>query len=295
MSRATVCLCYHFDAVSTWLWAFDAWDMPSRQSRGVFGAEVAAPRLLDLHSSFGIPSTWCIPGHTIESFPDICAEIHERGHDIQHHGWTHKNPSTYENRDEELADLERGIEAIVELTGKRPTGYSSPAWNFSEHTIELLLEHGFEWDSSAMASDFRPYYLHGGSRAPADGPFDRGSPTDIVELPASWQRDDFPPLTYTWSRPHRMGYVSEDSLFQRWFDQFDWMVDHVDDGVFILTLHPQVIGQAHRIARLEDLIQHMQHTSGTTFQTMTAATEEFRDAYPDPETSRDPYFFSHRQ
>jgi peptidoglycan/xylan/chitin deacetylase (PgdA/CDA1 family) len=280
MANPTVCLSIHFDAVSTWLWSYDSWNMPTRHSRGMYGADVGAPRLLDLFDQHDVPSTWCIPGHTIESFPEICEEVHARGHGVQHHGWTHKGPSTFESKEAEKRDIERGIESIRDLTGERPTGYASPAWDFSEHTLDILQELDFEWDSSVMAADFRPHYLYGGWSAPEDGPYRRGDPTNIVELPVSWERDDFPPFTYTWSRPHRMGYVSEDIIFQKWYDQFDWMCEHVDYGVFVLTLHPQVIGQAHRLMRLEAFVQHVQSTPGAAFETMEDVATDWRNANP---------------
>lgn len=272
-----VCLSYDFDAVSTWLWSYDSWDMPTRHSRGVYGANVGAPRLLDLHDEHDIPATWFIPGHTIDSFPEISAEVWDRGYDIQHHGWSHTGPATYETKEDEKADVDRAIDSIVDLTGRKPTGYRSPAWDYSENTLDILDEVGIEWDSSKMASDFEPHWLYGGWSAPEDGAYDRGEPTDIVELPVSWQRDDWPALTFTWARPHRMGYVSEDSLFQRYYDQFDWMHENVDDGVFILTLHPQVIGQAHRISRLEELIEHMKSKDDVEFKEMDAVATEFRE------------------
>ena len=282
MTEATVCISYHFDAVSTWLWSYDSWDMPTRHSRGVYGADVGAPRLLDLHDKYDVPSTWCIPGHTIESFPEISGEVYDRGHGVQHHGWTHKGPSTFESKEAEKADIERGIESIRDLTGEKPTGYASPAWDFSEHTLDILEELDFKWDSSVMAADFEPHYVYGGWEAPKDGPYDRGEPTDIVELPASWQRDDFPAFTYTWSRPHRMGYIPEDTIFEKWYDQFDWMYEHVDNGVFVLTLHPQVIGHSHRLTRLEALFQHMLSKPGVEFKRMEDAAREFRERNPSP-------------
>ena len=105
---------------------------------------------------------------------------------------------------------------------------------------------------------------------------DRGRELDVVEIPVSWQRDDWPALTFTWSRPHRMGYVSEDSLFRRYYDQFDWMHEHVDDGVFILTMHPQVMGQAHRITRLEEFVQHIEQKDDVEFKEMDTVASEFR-------------------
>ncbi|QFU81810.1 polysaccharide deacetylase family protein [Natronorubrum aibiense] len=251
--------------------------MPTRHSRGVYGANVGAPRLLDLHDKHDIPATWFIPGHTIDSFPEISAEVWDRGYDIQHHGWSHTGPATYETKEDEMADVERAIDSIVDLTGRKPTGYRSPAWDYSANTLDILDEVGIEWDSSKMASDFEPHWLYGNWSAPEDGPYDRGEPTDLVELPVSWQRDDWPALTFTWARPHRMGYVSEDSLFQRYYDQFDWMHENVDDGVFILTLHPQVIGQAHRISRLEELIEHMKSHDDVEFEEMDTVATEFRE------------------
>jgi peptidoglycan/xylan/chitin deacetylase (PgdA/CDA1 family) len=280
MAKATVCLSYDFDAVSTWLWSYDSWDEPTRHSRGVFGAEIGAPRLLDLHDKYDVPATWFIPGHTIESFPEICGEVWDRGGDVQHHGWSHTGPATFESEEDERADVERAVDNIVDLTGRKPTGYRSPAWDFSAHTLDILSDIGIRWESSKMASDFTPHYVYGGWEAPPDGPYVRGEPTDIVELPVSWQRDDWPPLTFTWARPHRMGYVPEDSIFQRWYDQFDWMYENVDDGVFILTMHPQVMGQAHRIMRLEALVQHMSTKPGVEFKLMDTVAEEWREANP---------------
>jgi hypothetical protein len=74
-----------------------------------------------------------------------------------------------------------------------------------------------------------------------------------------------------------MGYMGEDWIFQKWYDQFDWMYENVENGVYVLTLHPQVIGQAHRLKRLEELFEHMLSKPGVEFKTMDAAATEFRE------------------
>jgi peptidoglycan/xylan/chitin deacetylase (PgdA/CDA1 family) len=278
--RATVCIAYHYDAVSTWLWVYDSWNAPTRHTRGLFGVVEGTPRLLDLHDRHDIPSTWHVPGHTIESFPESCGEIHDRGHDIEHHGWTHQRFAGQDDYEAERADFERGVDAIYDLTGRKPTGYSSTAWEFSEHTLDILLDLGFEWDSSQMASDFNPYYVRRGWEAPADGPYEWGEETDLVELPVSWQRDDWPPFTFTWANPYMMAFVDEASVFRKWRDAFDWMYDNVDGGVFVLTLHPQVIGQAHRLSRLDDLLGHMRSKPDVEFATGEEAARAWREANP---------------
>jgi hypothetical protein len=89
MATATVCLCYDFDVVSVWFHAYGATDSPTKTSRGLFGADVAAPRILDLHERLDLPATWFTPGHTIDSFPEVCGRVVDAGHDVQCHGWSH--------------------------------------------------------------------------------------------------------------------------------------------------------------------------------------------------------------
>ena len=267
---ATVCLTFDFDAVSNWL--ISERDSPTNRTRGLFGAEVGAPRVLDLLSRHGVEATWFVPGHTIESFPEKADRVWSEGHEIQHHGWTHTPPADYDSREAERADFERGIEAIADLTGREPIGYRSPSWDFSAHTVDILLELGFEWDSSGMAREFELYRVRQGERAERDAPYERGEETDMVEVPVSWQRDDFPPFVYRGN-----GFVDEAAVFRAWREKFDWMYENVDAGVFVLTMHPQVIGHSNRIARLEELIEHVESRPEVEFSTVSVAVEEFRE------------------
>ena len=54
----------------------------------------------------------------------------------------------------------------------------------------------------------------------------------------------------------------------------------VPDGVFTLTMHPQVIGRGHRMLMLERLIRWFKEQPGTTFSSLGAAAEAFRAAHP---------------
>ncbi|MDX1745803.1 MAG: polysaccharide deacetylase family protein, partial [Halobacteriales archaeon] len=197
MPAATVCVTFDFDAVSLWLHTDPDRRSPANYSRGRFGAEVAAPRLLELLDELEVPSTWFIPGHTIESFPDPCEAVVAAGHEVAHHGWSHTRPSAFPSRSAERRDIDHGIAAIKDLTGKRPRGYRSPSWDHSANTVDILRDTGFEWDSSLMARDFVPEFVRQNWSAPPEGAYDPGEPTDLLELPVSWQRDDFPPLGYT--------------------------------------------------------------------------------------------------
>src|SRR5579871_1245044 len=115
MAQHFVCLTFDYDNVSPAL--ARGTTTPTYISRGDFGV-VGAERLVRLLGQRGIATTWFIPGHTIESYPASCRAVAEAGHEIGHHGWTHRPPASL-TRDEEEMELVRGNAAIEALTGRK--------------------------------------------------------------------------------------------------------------------------------------------------------------------------------
>ena len=76
----------HVDAVAAWLGTFGGFDSPHDISRGLFAGEIGSTRLLDLFSRLGIKTSWFIPGHSIETFPEQMEEVVKRGHEVGLHG-----------------------------------------------------------------------------------------------------------------------------------------------------------------------------------------------------------------
>jgi len=58
----------------------------------MFAGEVGMPRLVNLFKRLGVKTTWFIPGHSIETFPEQTALVVEAGHEIGIHGYSHENP-----------------------------------------------------------------------------------------------------------------------------------------------------------------------------------------------------------
>ena len=58
------------DAVAGWLGSYGGEDSPCDITRGLFAGEVGSPRLLRMFERWGIKTTWFIPGHSIETFPE---------------------------------------------------------------------------------------------------------------------------------------------------------------------------------------------------------------------------------
>jgi peptidoglycan-N-acetylglucosamine deacetylase len=143
------------DAVAGWLGSYGGEDSPDDISRGLFAGEVGSPRLLKLFGRLGIKTTWFIPGHSIETFPDQMKAVADAGHEIGIHGYSHENPIAM-TRDQETAVLDKCIDLVTKLSSKRPTGYVAPWWEFSSVTNELLLERGIKYDHSLMHHDHLP-------------------------------------------------------------------------------------------------------------------------------------------
>ena len=281
MPRHIVCLTYDFDTQS----GFIARGMttPTPLSRGEFGL-VGAQRILGLLKSFGLRATWFIPGFTIESHPRACEAVVRDGHEVGHHSWAHIPPAQ-QKREEEEADLVRANEAIARLTGRKARGYRSPAWDLSESTIDLLLAHGFLYDSSLMGADYWPYRARRGDRVELGKPYGFGEETALIEMPISWSLDDYPHFEFVRTATTVLpGLQSARTVMENWLDEFRYMQKTVDWGVLTYTMHPYVIGRGYRMLAFEELVKSLL-AAGAVFMTMEDAAKEAQQRMFDPSSS----------
>ena len=209
-------------------------------SAGAYGPRVGAPRILELLRQLGVRATFFAPGYDAENHPETIEAIVKDGHEIGHHGYLHKRVDTLP-LEEEIDELVKGIEAIQKLTGQRPVGYRAPWWELNPRSPELLLTHGFLYDSSLMGDDV-PYLVPAGN----------GS---IVELPVSFLLDDWEQFGYLTVPP--AGHVIEETgkVKRLWLEEFDALAD--EGGLFTLTVHPWLSGRASRIRLLEGIMTHI--------------------------------------
>ena len=200
MPGSTVCLTFDFDAMSVWFGYEHV--TPAMLQRGEYGARVGVPRLLQMLEREALPATFFVPGHTVDSFPEPSLAIVEAGHEVAHHSYAHVDPSG-QPPEEERADMDRALDALDRL-GVRPLGYRSPSADLSESTLALLEEHGFLYDSSLMADDYRPYRPRIGDRVSRDTPLQRGREAALWELPMCFELDDWPHFQFN-STPRASG------------------------------------------------------------------------------------------
>jgi len=207
---------------------------------GEFGRRVGVPRILKVLANHDAKATFFIPAVSALIDPEEPGRIADLGHEIGIHGWIHENTSLLEP-DAERDLIRRSRDTLERLSGQRPVGHRASHWDLSPHTIEIVADEGFLYDSSMMADD-SPYELLCHGRA-----------TGLVEIPVDWVRDDAVYLLFNRNPPTRPTHSPQEVLdvFKAEFDAaFD------DGGICQLVLHPFVIGNRSRIWILDALIAH---------------------------------------
>jgi peptidoglycan-N-acetylglucosamine deacetylase len=277
------------DAVAGWLGSYGGEDSPCDISRGLFAGEVGVPRLVRLFDRLQIPTTWFIPGHSIETFPEQTKMVVDAGHEIGMHGYSHENPIAMTPVQEETV-MDKCIELIESVAGRRPTGYVAPWWEFSHVTNELLLAKGIKYDHSLMNDDFHPFYARVGdrwtkidySKNPTEWmkPLVRGTETGLIDIPGNWYLDDLPPMMFIKGAPNSHGFVSPRDIEQLWTDQFDWVYREYDYAVFAFTIHPDVSGRPQVLLMLERVFEYVNSHPGVRWCTFDQIADDFARRSP---------------
>jgi peptidoglycan/xylan/chitin deacetylase (PgdA/CDA1 family) len=223
-------------------------------SQGEYGARVALDRVVQLIDRHQVPASFFIPAVSLMLHPEMATTIKRSGHhEFGVHGWIHEM-NTQLPRDVERDLVKRALDYLTQVTGTRPVGYRAPSWNFSPNTLSIIRELGFMYESSMMSDD-RPYEL-----------LQNGQPTGIVELPVEWILDDAPLFNVQGAN-----YASPREVAQVWIDEFDKAWE--ERTMFLLTMHPHIIGHRSRLVALELLINHMRAKGGVWFATHRAVAE----------------------
>jgi len=172
-------------------------------------------------------------------YPDEQRRLVADGHEIGIHGWIHELNSEL-THEVERDLMFKAADTLEQVSGRRPVGMRTPSWDFSPSTLRVAREMGLLYDSSLMADD-DPYELVEG-----------GAATGIVELPVEWIRDDA--VYFSMNRTSALRpYTPPEGVFDIFRREFEGAYD--EGGLFLLTMHPHIIGYRSRIWILEALLE----------------------------------------
>ena len=248
---ARCCVTLSFDADHETIPLRDADDSPMRISQGQYGNRQGVPRIRALLDRHDVRASFFYPAVSALLHPQEIRAVAQEGHEIGVHSWIHEANTQLPPGVERELTL-RAAETLERVSGQRPVGMRTASWDFSVDTLSIIREMGLLYDSSLMADD-DAYEL-----------LDNGEPTGIVELPPEWIRDDAPYFNFVRFSALRP-YTAPSAVEEIFRAEFDGA--HEEGGMFLLTMHPHIIGHRSRIAMLDRLVGHMKSRPGVWFAT----------------------------
>lgn len=204
-----------------------------------YGNRVGIYRFLKLFDKYNIKPTFTINTRLAERNPYLLGVIKERGDEIACHG-LHMDALHYggQNIDQERELINSSLGSLRDLTGQEISGWLSPARSESENTPDLLVEHGVKYFSDWVNDDM-PYSFktkHG----------------DLIAMPLSNELED---KFILMNNLH-----SELSYVEQICDACDFLLDEASTQggrILGLNIHPWMLGQPHRIKKLEAVLEYV--------------------------------------
>jgi peptidoglycan/xylan/chitin deacetylase (PgdA/CDA1 family) len=253
-AKCAVAFTFDVDADSTahinWLDQVD--DHVASVSLMRYGPEIAVPRLIDMFDAAKVPLTFFVPGWVAENYPETMRMMVDSGAEIGHHGYLHDDPNK-QSPEAERETMVRGIEILESFTGKKPVGYRSPTHANSRHTLDLLVEHGFLYESSLLGDDI-PYEMESGKGG------------RVVEIPCAHGLDDWPNYMVWRDFNYFMSPKAPSDAYHLYKDEFDAAYRY--GGMWMSVWHPLVSGRLARAHWIGELVEYMKGHEGVWFCTL---------------------------
>ena len=202
-----------------------------------YGNRVGIFRILEVFDRHRIRATVAANAAACERYPPLVDALIRRGYEFAA-GGTHSTRMitnrTPEN--EEQATISSAIEAVRQATGETPRGWIGQDHGESERTPRLLAEAGLDYVGD-WPNDDQPYSMTVGR------PF--------ISLPIQAEWDDVQMLKLRRVPQPRYPELVEDA-FRTLHEEGDR-----SGRVFSLSVHPWMLGQAHRIRYLDEALERI--------------------------------------
>lgn len=188
-------------------------------------------QLLELFDRHQTKATFFILGWVAERVPNLIREIHDQGHEVACHGYSHQ--LIYNQDIETFTNETRKAKHILEdISGEKVTGYRAASYSITRDSLwalDTLVDLGFVYDSSIVPVHHDLYGIPDMPRFPYN-----------IDTPNGSQLVEFPPTTISLPLMNLpVGGGGYFRLFPYWFTHraLSWVNQH-DNKPFVFYLHP---------------------------------------------------------
>ena len=200
------------------------------------GNRIGFWRILEVLDKYDIKPTVAINAMIADRYPRMVEECIDRGWEIAGHGISASQMITSQLEEkEEGVFITKSLETLKKISGVQPSGWFGQDFSQSERTLDLLANLGLHYVAD-FPNDDTPYATNYG---------------DLICMPNHSEWDDTQLMAIRRLMPWRwLDVVSE---------AFDYLYNeaHPAGTVMTLSIHPWLLGQAHRIKYLDEALKKM--------------------------------------
>jgi len=148
-----ICLSVDVEGWHHYLWRSLKETASKYSNRKFYDLSILQPlrSILEVFEEYGVVSTFFIVGEIVKSFPEAIEEIHNFGHEIASHGYSHVQLTEMNKNDFEKTE-KMNMDLLAKITGERPKGFRAPMFGINEEVINSLERIGYAYDSSVIPS-----------------------------------------------------------------------------------------------------------------------------------------------
>lgn len=209
-----------------------------------YGMRCGLPRLLRILEERQLPVTAAMNASVIETYPTAAEAILKADWEFMGHGYIQR---ALQAEDDEVPVIRKTLSILEGFTGKKTRGWLGPGQSQTEHTADILKEHGIDYVCDWVLDDL-PLWMR-----TKHGP--------LVSVPYTFELND----VVLWA----IDKHSSDERIKRVEDTLTCFDRELVDQPRVLTLplHPHVEGVPHRAPNLERVLDRLMARPDTVFMT----------------------------
>ncbi|MBB3148545.1 peptidoglycan/xylan/chitin deacetylase (PgdA/CDA1 family) [Phyllobacterium trifolii] len=223
-----------------------------------YGNRVGVWRMLNVMAKHGVRGTVALNAEVCLDMPEIIEACGAAGWELMGHGRTNTHRVNEIPPAEEREMVRSVFDIIEKSSGKRPVGWLGSGLQETWNTLDYLVENGCKYVAD-WVNDDQPYWMDL-----------QGKP--LMSVPYSFEVNDSAAL---WRNKQSM------PEFERMIrDTFDVLYEEGEESgrVMCISLHPFVMGQAHRIGVLDRALEYIMSKPGVWAATGSEIAEAYATA-----------------